>query len=100
MAFVALEPVVLTPTEMPVVADEFVTEIPVVAEADVAFVAVLLTPICVWLMPPDEVEPGKLCVWPGSVTLAVWVWPGSVTLAVWVWLTTIALAEPPVAPTA
>ena len=34
---------------------------------------------------------GIRCVWPGSVTVEV---------AVWVWLTTIALAEPPVSPTA
>lgn len=68
---VPLEPVVVLETEMPVtllatltvipvVALAFVTEMPVVAEEDVALILVLLTPIWVWLMPPDEVLPGKL----------------------------------------
>ena len=70
-------------TEIPVVALALETEMPVVAEADVALTAVLLTPIWVWLMPPDEVLPGRLWKCPGSETDAGWVWPVSVTVAVW-----------------
>lgn len=85
---------------MPVVFDTLSTVIPVVLLLETPFEAVELTPSCVWIVPPLEVPPGRLCVWPGSVTFAVWSWPGSVMVIVWLWLTNVALAEPPVAATA
>ena len=73
-------------------ADALVTEIPVTA------LAVVVDPpaSCKGRVSPDGLEAPV-----DEVRIAtVWVCPESVTEAVWVWLTTIALAEPPVPPTA
>ena len=67
------------------------TVMPVVAESTVVVLELLPSPpfgiIPLLLLLSFRIE----CVCPGSVTVEV---------AVWVWLTTIALAEPPVLPTA
>lgn len=47
-------------TVIPVVLLAFETVMPVVAEAEVALMLVALTPICVWLVAPEDVKPGRL----------------------------------------
>ena len=82
MAFVALDPCVFDDAVMPVVFDTLSTVMPVVLLLETPFEAVELTPSRVWNVPPLEVPPGRLCVWPGSVTFAVWSCPGSVIVIV------------------